>query len=270
MLGLARATHSIAFMCHEGIGLRKDTKLARKLFLEAAFHGIAISQLQLGMLCEVGKDFPNAFSWYQSAAVLGDPDAQFAIGRMYLEGLGVEKSRQNALYWFSISADAGNAKALCALADLYIDGAKSDIPIDHILQGLHKAWDSEYAPAALAIGKIYVSGMHAKPAPEEASKWFRRAGEHGQAEGWYKLGVLFRDVEAIGTPAEMKSSFARASDLGHVEATLQLADIYARTENLEDRNKAVDAYRRAYHAPAVTLAQRERANAALVALRAHP
>ena len=46
------------------------------------------------------------------AAEQGDPDAQFNLGRMYFEGLGVKQDWVLALMWTSLAAAQGHQAAI--------------------------------------------------------------------------------------------------------------------------------------------------------------
>lgn len=47
----------------------------------------------------------------KSLAEQGDPDAQFKLGFLYANGLGIAKDDQEAIKWFGRSAEQGNAGA---------------------------------------------------------------------------------------------------------------------------------------------------------------
>lgn len=60
-------------------------------------------------------DYDRAFILMRAEAELGDADAQYAIGYMYLHGQGTKPSRQKGLDWIKKSAAQGNQKAIDAL-----------------------------------------------------------------------------------------------------------------------------------------------------------
>jgi Zn-dependent protease with chaperone function len=59
-----------------------------------------------------------AFDDYLRAAKLGNPWAEYEVGRMYLVGIGVKPDRQQAIDWFRISAGHGHKQARIALERL--------------------------------------------------------------------------------------------------------------------------------------------------------
>ncbi|MGL5334797.1 MAG: tetratricopeptide repeat protein [Enterovibrio sp.] len=52
----------------------------------------------------VAKDEKQAFYWYRKAAEQGYPEAQFALGAMYASGRGVDMDQKKAVHWFRKAA----------------------------------------------------------------------------------------------------------------------------------------------------------------------
>src|SRR4051812_40046130 len=57
------------------------------------------------------------------AAERGDAEAQFRVGKAYLDGTGVPPSRTTAATWLERAAQAGLTEAQSTLAALYLTGA---------------------------------------------------------------------------------------------------------------------------------------------------
>ena len=93
---------------------------------QAAEQGRADAQFQLGMeSIKTGKklrksheeekadeDFREAADWFHRAADQGYAAAQCEIGKLHLEGLGVEKNDAEAARWIAMAADIGDIEAL--------------------------------------------------------------------------------------------------------------------------------------------------------------
>jgi len=52
----------------------------------------------------------------------GDPDAQYALGLLYLEGQGVKKDEKTAAEWFQKATDQGHKEAQKKLSWCYLYG----------------------------------------------------------------------------------------------------------------------------------------------------
>ena len=66
-----------------------------------------------------GGRYDNA---YQQAAEQGDPEAQYCLGLLYLEGNGVSKNEKTGAAWIKKAADQGHNEALRKLAWCYLNG----------------------------------------------------------------------------------------------------------------------------------------------------
>ncbi len=70
------------------------------------------AQLRLARMCQLGEglaqDELEAAFWYREAAIRAVPEAQFQLGLMYLEGLGVTEDVDQALRWISRAAAQGH------------------------------------------------------------------------------------------------------------------------------------------------------------------
>ena len=60
--------------------------------------------------------FAYAATWF------GDPDAQYSLGRLTLEGVGGNKDPRQALRWFNLSAEKGHVQSQAMLGHLLFSG----------------------------------------------------------------------------------------------------------------------------------------------------
>lgn len=72
------------------------------------------------------QQYQAAFTDLLPLANQGDAQAQYAVGYLYYNGLGVDKNFKLAVFWFNKAANQGNAKAQKALT--MIDAAKASEP----------------------------------------------------------------------------------------------------------------------------------------------
>lgn len=64
---------------------------------------------------ETINDNARAFLLYRISAEKGNPEAQYALGRFYRDGIVVNKNQKEAMKWFQRSADQGDAYAISEL-----------------------------------------------------------------------------------------------------------------------------------------------------------
>jgi hypothetical protein len=110
-------------------------KTAYKVSSELAEQGDARAQYNLGFMhlegLGVSKDSKEAFKWFRHAAEQRQGRAQHSLGVMYLQGSGVQKDPKEAFKWFRLAAYQGYADAQFYLGVMYLEGAVT--PKDHVL-----------------------------------------------------------------------------------------------------------------------------------------
>jgi len=71
----------------------------------------------------VTQNHQEAVKWYRVAAIQGNPEAQYFLGRMYEKGQGVTQNNQEAVKWYRVAAGhnghgIGKQLAVAALQQL--------------------------------------------------------------------------------------------------------------------------------------------------------
>lgn len=117
--------HELGMMYAQGQGVRKNLGQATEWFRKAAALGCPRSQHNLGVLLSrdrwgVKKNLEEAVKWFRVAAEQGDVDslnklrkkaeagireAQYALGEMFEQGLGVQKDLEESKKWLKKSAE---------------------------------------------------------------------------------------------------------------------------------------------------------------------
>ena len=94
--------------------------------LVEAEQGDAFAQFSLGVMYGNGmgvtQDYKEADKWYRKAAEQGNAEAQFNLGVMYEDGQGVAQDYKEALKWWRKAAEQGERKAQYNLGAMYYDG----------------------------------------------------------------------------------------------------------------------------------------------------
>ncbi len=85
-----------------------DYATALREFRPLAEQGDAHAQFNLGVMYENGlgvpQDYAEAVKWYRKAAEQGNADAQFNLGVAYEKGRGVPQDYVQAYMWFKLAA----------------------------------------------------------------------------------------------------------------------------------------------------------------------
>ena len=111
----------------------------------------AFSDFQAGVDAFDKGDYETALREFQPIAEQGNSSAQFNLGVMYDNGLGVPQDYKQAVKWYRLSAEQGNAGAQYNLGVRYNNG--EGVPQDY----------------------------------KEAVKWHRLSAEQGDADAQHNL-----------------------------------------------------------------------------------
>jgi hypothetical protein len=114
--GHENALITMAWMYANGAGVDVDEQKARELYLMAADHGSAKAQYVVATMYRFAqfgaeKDLARALRYYTESANQGFATAQFALGKMLVEGKLVQKDTTTALQWLSLAQVNGSKRA---------------------------------------------------------------------------------------------------------------------------------------------------------------
>ena len=113
----------------------------------------------------------------EAAANQGSSDAQYQLGYMYSEGLGVTRDYTESIRWYRKAADNGDADAIFCLANKYYNGQGVTQDYDKALELYHKAADKGVYQAMYVISECYTYGRGVKKDLNQANYWKQKAKE---------------------------------------------------------------------------------------------
>jgi TPR repeat protein len=163
-----------------------------------AQQGDPEAQYAMGILYVYGrgvqKDYAEAAKWYRKAAENGYAAAQHKLGLLYFGGLGVPKDFAEAFRWFSSAAEQGDAAAQDSLASMYHlrnDNAKA-------VKLYQLAADQWYPDAQITLGQLYYRGLVVPKDMVKAHMWFiiAVASLPAAQAGQENVAINFRDSTA--------------------------------------------------------------------------
>ena len=198
---------------------------------------------------DVPQDYTKAAEWYQKAAEIGNPNAQYKLGRMY-QGYGdegVPTDIKEAFKWYHIAAKQGLADAQDYLGLMYYNGI--GVPQDYAeaAKWFRKAAEQGNVDSQFYLGAIYGYGQGVPQDYTEAAEWYRKAAEQGAAEAQCNLGFFYE--EGKGVPQDDKEAikwYRKAAERGHARAQLNIGSMYHQGQGVpQDYTEAVKWYRKA-------------------------
>jgi hypothetical protein len=194
-----------ADLLEQGLGVPRDVAAALDWYRKAAAQGNqiakdAVARLEAASGAAVtgnpleafnAGDYALAAKLWRSLADLGDAEAQFSLGYLYEQGLGVAKDVDQAVLLYRRAAEQGHKIAQNNLGVLYESGGA--VPQDHA-EAAHwyrMAAERGYALAQRNLAQMYEAGRGVPADRDQALLWYRRAAGQGDAtakEALQRLG----------------------------------------------------------------------------------
>jgi TPR repeat protein len=164
---------------------------------KAAEQDYGLGQYALGLLyldgMGVAKDPAVGAIWMHKAASQGVVEAAFTLGAMYQKGEGVERNSLQAAEWYLRAAEQGHAFAQHNLAQMYADGEGVDQDEAEALRWERSAAELGDPNAQYRLGILYAQGQALPQDYDEAFGWIRKAAEQG-----YPLSFDFASGWRVG------------------------------------------------------------------------
>lgn len=163
-----------------------------------AFEGIPEAQHDLAAIYTaghggVGIDYKKAALWFREAALGGVANAQYNLGVLYHQGLGVEKNMDTAIGWYKAAAGQGHPEAAYNLGIAYIEGVGMQYSPQQAARYFERAAESGIPEAAYNLGLIHENGLLGGQQVEKALYWYgQAAGKGGSSEAKTALEQLAR------------------------------------------------------------------------------
>ena len=111
-----------------------DYATALREYTPLAEQGDVYAQYNVGLMYDQGLGVPQSFrtaaKWYTLAAEGGHDWGQYNLGRMYEKGQGVLQDYKTAVKWYRIAAEQGHAFAQSNLGWMYRKG--QGVPQDYV------------------------------------------------------------------------------------------------------------------------------------------
>lgn len=178
-----------------------------------------------------------------------DPEGQFHLGQMYMEGAGTKKNVLEAMDLYRKSAEQGNAEAQLCLGCLYMHGNGVKKCNHMAIKWLQMAADQQDTKAEGFLGCIYAGDDVTVRDLDKGVKLLHKAANKGFTEAQNRLGYLYwKGIHVISNVVKAQRLLRSAADQGHTMAQINLARLY-----LENKYKEEKA---AKHREAVTLLEK--------------
>jgi len=208
---------------------RKEQQKVVEEIKKMAEHGEAEAQFRLGKLYRDGvgveKNKDQVYHWFRKSAEQDNADAQAALGKCYQEGLGIEKDEEQAVDWLRKAAEQGNADAQAALGFCYLEGLGVKEDEEQAVDWLRKASKQDNADAQAALGNCYLHGYCVEVDEEQAVDWLRKAAEQDNVDAQVALGKCY--LEGLGVEKDEEQAIVwlrKAAEQDNAEGQVGLGE----------------------------------------------
>ena len=169
-------------------------------------------------------DYPGALHHYLKAAEKNHPLAQFELGAMYYDGVGVDRDYSAALRWFHAAAKQGNTESELNLGTMYSLGQGVDPDPEQSFQWYLRAADKKQVLGEFRVGLMLYEGTGVKQDHVAAFQYLYMAANKGDFRAQFNVGVMYFKGE--GVPRSYSDAlryYCLASEQNHPEATHNVA-----------------------------------------------
>ena len=244
------AQYSLGGLHQRGLGVEQSDEEALRFFTLSANKGNAYAAYALAAMHEQGvatevnaeaaqRYYRLAFGKFEAMERSGaDDKLQYRLGKMLLDGKGVEVDAPRAAVYLRKAAENKNAHAQYRLGRLILEG-KVDGDRSMALQWLTKSAKSGNEFAQYTLGKLYLTDEH-KDATQ-AFRWLTASAEQGNQFAQYRLGNLHLKSEDIQKDiAAALGWLEQSAQQGNQFAQYQLGKLFLLEQDVEpDRERAV-------------------------------
>jgi TPR repeat protein len=145
-----------------------------------------VELIQVGLDLINGEDGPKdpvqGRMALEMAAAKGEPTANYPLGRLYQEGIGVPVDLALAAQHYELAAEAGSVAAQATLGWVYYNGRGVQQDFVRSLHWYAQAAEQRLPQAEYALGLMYAQGQGTEKDLSQAVHWLERAVEHGSRD----------------------------------------------------------------------------------------
>lgn len=143
---------------------------------------VQAQSVDAGMAAYNRADYAEAYRIILPLAEQGNAEAQFVLGYLYDEGLGVSVNTGRAIHWYRLAAEQGYDEAQYMLGELSLHGDIVDQDYEQALYWYRLSADQGYAEAQYMLGEMYEFGDGVDVDLDQAIYWYRLAARQGHTD----------------------------------------------------------------------------------------
>lgn len=183
----------------------------------------------------VYEQMNQSMSHPPEAAEAGQARTQYALGKIYRDGQGVEKDVQKAVELFTLAAMQGNSFAAFALGKMYLsDDPALSRNVAAALKWITNAAEHGNQFAQYYLGKLLLKGTDdISQDTNSALRWLLTSVEQGNVHAEYALAMAYLKGESVPKDSlKAMELLKRASSREHQFAQYQLGKLLLQGEDV--------------------------------------
>ena len=126
-------------------------------------------------------------------AKAGNPDAQWQLASLYLDGVGVERSFEQVFHWAKKAADQGHSGGMYVVAMHHGYGMEGEKDLVQARHWLRQAATHGNFNGMFRLACMLIEGQGGETNKVEGLKWLRASAELGHPEAQAHLGTAYHD-----------------------------------------------------------------------------
>ncbi|QNM95379.1 tetratricopeptide repeat protein [Chitinimonas koreensis] len=174
---------------------RGDLSGALAQYRKLAQRGDGLAQFNYAMMLKRGEGPGGGvdwFPWLQKAAEAGVMNAAYALGLVYENGDGVNRSQPDATRWFRAAAEKGHTQAQLSLGTQYFLGRGIERDYREAARWYEAAAEGGDMAAQYLIASMYEHGDGVEADRARALSWYAAAARQGDETAKLKAEALAR------------------------------------------------------------------------------
>jgi uncharacterized protein len=212
--------------------------------LEAAKRGDKLARLRVAKFYdsrEGGRNYTEAFRWFQAASSEGVKEATAWLGSYYLYGHGVTEDKTKGLALIQSAATAGDAVGLRFLGLMYEGGNGVPKNYTRAFRMLSQAVEKGDVKSYDRLAHLYLTGNGAPHDVAKAMSLMQEGSRLGEPWAQMHLANLYEHGDSSAgippNPAKAMELYHQAAAQGNSAAAFELAHIYKTGEGIEIDDK---------------------------------
>lgn len=197
------------------------------LFISCPVSVYAAGNYNTGAFYFANGDYNTAMQIWAPLAQEGNPAAQYSMGLLYDQGMGVKKDPQTALNYFQAAVKQNLSAAQYYLGIKYYAGLGVKKDPQRALKLIRRAAEQDHLQAQFQMGYFYDQGIGTAVNPKKATQWYIRAAENGFGPAQHALAARY--LSGRGTPLNLKQGvfwLQKAVDQNDLNAMRDLGFLY--------------------------------------------